>query len=91
MCSPRPCFAMLRRSATSLKPERRARSGVISARVTLPNRVHFDLALVHAIAPADLDVRVGPESNAAGDAASPHPITELLGEDHAQQKRLSIP
>jgi hypothetical protein len=48
------------------------------------DRIDFDLALVHAVAAADLDVGMGPESDAAGDPASSHSLAELLGEDHVK-------
>src|SRR6185295_16243968 len=49
-----------------------------------PNRIHFDLALIHAVPPANLDVGTGPDSNAAGDGAPSHSFPEPLGEDHGQ-------
>jgi hypothetical protein len=48
-----------------------------------PNRIHFDLTLVHAVAPANRDVGTRPYSNAASDGASSHSLSEPLGEDHA--------
>jgi hypothetical protein len=54
-----------------------------------PNRIHFDLALVHAVASANLDVGTRPYSDTASDSASSHSVSEPLGEDHAASLRLS--
>lgn len=48
-----------------------------------PNRIHFDLTLIHAVTPARLDVGTCPYSNTAGNSASAHSLSELLGEDHS--------
>lgn len=56
-----------------------------------PNGIHFDLTLIHAVAPANLDVRTGPYSNTARNGASSHSLSELLGEDHAASLRLRAP
>lgn len=53
------------------------------------NRIHFDLTLIHAVAPANLDVGTCPDSDAASDGASSHSLSEPLGEDHAASLRLS--
>ena len=52
------------------------------------NRIHFDLTLVHAVAPANLDVGMGPYSDTAGDGASSHSLSEPLRENHAASLRL---
>jgi hypothetical protein len=53
-----------------------------------PNRIHFDLTLIHAVASADLDVGTCPYPDTAGDGASSHSFPEPLGEDHAASLRL---
>ena len=53
-----------------------------------PNRIHFDLTLIHAVAPASLDVGTCPYSDTASDGASSHSFSEPLGEDHAASLRL---
>jgi hypothetical protein len=53
-----------------------------------PNRIHFDLAVIHAVAPTNLDVGTGPYSDTASDGASSHSFSEPLGEDHAASLRL---
>ena len=54
-----------------------------------PNRIHFDLTLIHAVAPANPDVGTCPYSDTASDGASSHSLSEPLGEDHAASLRLS--
>ena len=54
-----------------------------------PNRIHFDLTLIHAVTPTNLDVGTCPYSDAARDGASSHSLPEPLGEDHAASVRLS--
>src|SRR6266850_4368794 len=54
-----------------------------------PNRIDFDLTLIHAVAPANLDVGTRPDSDTARDGASSHSLSEPLGEDHAASLRLS--
>src|SRR6185436_11319936 len=49
----------------------------------------FDLTLIHAVAPANLDVGARPYSDGASDGASSHSLSEPLGEDHAASLRLS--
>src|SRR6185369_8769756 len=49
----------------------------------LADRIHFDLAVIHAIAPAGPDVGPGPYANTARDDASSHSFPKLPGEDHA--------
>jgi hypothetical protein len=54
-----------------------------------PNRIHFDLTLIHAVASANLDVGTCPNSDTASDSASSHSLSKPLGEDHAGSLRLS--
>jgi hypothetical protein len=54
------------------------------------NRIHLDLTLIHAVAPANLDVGTCPYSDAASDGASSHSLSEPLGEDHVASLRLSV-
>ena len=51
------------------------------------NRIHFDLTLVHAVAPPDLDVGIRPYPNTDGDGASPYAFSEPPGENHAASLR----
>lgn len=44
--------------------------------------VDLDLALVHLVAPADLDVGAHPDANAARDFSAADPIAETLREQH---------
>jgi hypothetical protein len=53
------------------------------------NRIDFDLTLIHAVAPTNLDVGACPYSDTASDGASSHSLAEPLGEDHAASLRLS--
>lgn len=55
-----------------------------------PNRIDFDLALIHAVASANLHVGTCPYSDAASDGAAPHSLSEPLGEDHAASLRRSV-
>jgi len=47
------------------------------------DRFNFDLAFFHAVTLAGLDVRTGPDANAAGNFTAPHAIAETFGEDHS--------
>ena len=46
------------------------------------NRVHDDVAVVHAVATANLHVRSGPDANAAPDPAAANPFTKVFRELH---------
>src|SRR5262249_48568978 len=46
--------------------------------------IDFDLALVHWVAPADFDVRAGPDSDAAGNVSTTDSLAQALGEDHEE-------
>ena len=52
------------------------------------DRIHLDLTFFHTVPGANLDVGTLPYSNAAGDGASSHALSEPLGEDHATSLRL---
>ena len=43
-----------------------------------PNRIHFDLTLIHAVTPANLDVGTCPYSDTASDCASSHSLSEPM-------------
>lgn len=47
------------------------------------DRIHHDVALVHPVAPADLDVGPRPDANAAADPAAPDAVAKVRGERHA--------
>jgi hypothetical protein len=53
------------------------------------DRVDDDMAFVHLIAATDLDVRTGPDANAASDSAAADPIAKSFGELHARDNLLS--
>jgi hypothetical protein len=46
------------------------------------DRIHHDLALVHAVAVAGRDVGAVPDPDAARDSAAPHALAQALGEYH---------
>src|SRR5689334_4967359 len=48
----------------------------------LLDRLHFDLAFVHPVSPADLHVGPRPDSHAAGDFAIANGIPQTLSEHH---------
>ena len=46
------------------------------------NRIYLDLALLHAVARADSNVRTRPESNARRDLSATNSLAKPLGERH---------
>lgn len=46
------------------------------------DRIDFDLAVLHRVAPAHFDVRAHPDSDAAGDFAGANSLPQALGEHH---------
>src|SRR5262245_52828163 len=53
------------------------------------DRVGLDLTFIHGIAPADLDVGVHPDADAAPDSPAADPFAKALGEDHSGSLRPS--
>ena len=63
MFSPFPCFATFSKSMTpGIQLSRQLRCDV--RKTDGLDRIHLDLALVHAVASADLDVRADPDRDA---------------------------
>src|SRR4051812_23417601 len=55
------------------------------AKANRHDRVDDDVAVVHLIAAAGLDVRTHPHTHAAPDSAPPDPLAEPFREDHEQR------
>ena len=46
------------------------------------DRIHDDVALVHPVSAAHLDMRARPDADAASDPAAPDSLAKVLGERH---------
>ena len=51
------------------------------------DRVDDDVAVIHRVAAADLDMRLLPDADAASDPSALDPVAKLLGEDHNGVRR----
>ena len=87
MFSPGPCFAIFSRSRTPRNPDSRARSGVISGKRDLLDRVHLDLAFFHAVSRGHLHVGPHPDADAARELSATNPSRSRL----ANTMRILLP
>jgi hypothetical protein len=46
------------------------------------NRIHDDMAVVHAVAAAHLDMRVRPDADRTSDSPAPDSLSQASGEQH---------
>src|SRR5688572_24442087 len=46
------------------------------------DRIDDDVAVVHRVAAAGFDVRMGPDAHAAADPPAPHALTQLFSKEH---------
>ena len=67
---------------TPLKPDSRASSGVMSAKLIDSIESISIEPFVHRVAGADADVRPLPDADAARDLAAANALAKPLGEDH---------
>ncbi|HYL74525.1 MAG TPA: hypothetical protein VEU96_09990 [Bryobacteraceae bacterium] len=49
------------------------------------NGIHFDFTFFHRVPVPGFDMRVCPESDAAGDFSAPNAVAKTLGEDHEDE------
>ena len=78
-------FAMLGNLEEVEHPEEPRRTRKLRRDIRKTNwldRINFNLALIHAVARADLDVRSHPYANTAGDFSFANSVAQTLCEDH---------